>query len=234
MKKTIFIVGFIVLGIGATVLLIRSNEIDNSESASTETAEASETVASPEKDDSIVLSEPATVQSGPKLAFELADEELSEENSLWLESEYIPKMDLAEFHIRSTFVTVDPTKLKDELEDAYAANGGFIEPGTNLAPSDIDFIIPLFPDVSVRATLVHFKVGRHSGLITARFKTIANETGGLSNTDNIYFEIGASGEVSGIVDTPEGMFRIRPTPTLDLLVVSELDSLSVYGALKVD
>lgn len=171
---------------------------------------------------------------GPKMAFTLADDETQQLNTVWLAREYVPNMDLAEFHIRSTFVKVDPDELRRVLQDAYDARGGFIEPAASLTLSDVDIVFPLFPDVSVRAALVHLKVGRHSGLVAARFRTLRQESDQLGNTDNIYIEITSEGLVSGIVDTPDGMYQVRPTPTPGVLVVSEMDSKSVYRTINVD
>jgi len=171
---------------------------------------------------------------GPKMVFALAGDETQQLNTVWLTREYVPNMDLTEFHIRSTFVKVDPDELRRVLQDAYDDSGGFIEPGASLALSDFNIIFPLFPDVSVRATLVHLKVGRHSGLVTARFRTLRQESDYIGNTDNIYIEITSEGLVSGIVDTADGMYRVRPTPTPGVLVVSEMDSKSVYRTIDVD
>jgi hypothetical protein len=236
LRKLTLLVGLLVLGIVAVVFFSRADKETQlvTDLEQTPAPPRAEPFHETREHSGIVAVSSSTAPEGPKMAFELADDETKELNSLWLASEYSPYMDQAEFHIRSTFVNVDPDGLRSAFQDTYESNGGFIEPGANSAHSDSDIVFPLFPDVSVRATLVHLKVGRHSGIVTARFKTVRQESDYMGNTDNIYIEITSEGVVSGIVDTPDGMYRIRPTPTQDVLVVSEMDSESVYGSLKVN
>ncbi len=169
--------------------------------------------------------------SGPsQLVFQRASADEQAELDEWLNDQYLPSLDMPEAHKRSEIARIDAESLARLLANSFEANGGPVPPTTHLYESESDLIFNLFSDFQMRGSVVQYTLGRHSGLIMARLRSAPSS--GDKSTDNIYLEITATGVIRGVVDTCDGFFRIRQTPVIGLVVVSEMDQDAVYDELK--
>ncbi len=164
-----------------------------------------------------------------QLVFQEASVLEQQELQEWLENQYLASLDFPDAHIRSEVARIDVDLLVERLADSIDANGGPVLLTTPLSESASDLGFNLFPDSLIRASVVHYRRGRHSGLVMASLRSVSSS--GNSTADNIYIEITSAGEIQGVVDTSAGFFRIRQTPVPGLVVVSEMDQVAIYDGL---
>lgn len=171
-----------------------------------------------------------TTTASLQLVFEAASLQEKAELRDWLNDHYLASMEYSEHHIRTEIARVDPDLLADRLATSSEANRGPVLPTTSLTESATDIGLNLFSDTVIRCSVVFYQRGRHTGMKSVRLRTVSSVAD--TSTDNIFLEITAASEVRGVVDTRAGFYRIRQSPVIGLVVISEMEQPAVYEKLQ--
>ena len=171
-------------------------------------------------------------------AFGSVDQEVHTELGDWYESTYLPNLDSREHHVRSRFASVDPIQLdsrfKKSLQDADRferdGRGRLVFPDEMLL-SESDVLVQMFPGETYRISIVRHKIGRHSGMKMVH-SWIMGE--GFTGREQVYFELKRDGAIIGSFVAKDKMYRISPTPTEGIVVISEFDHDGVMKSFRID
>ncbi len=145
----------------------------------------------------------------------------------WLQNEFLANMEDAEHHLRSRIVAINTVELRRNAQTSIESSAT----ADQVAATDADFILELFPDAAYEARVSIYKEARNSTVVTIHGSLVGDE---FSGRESVYLTITVDGRLRGSLLTNDRAFRIAPGPTLTSSVVIEFDSDGLRKSKRID